>query len=105
MYTIICRHLSEIKVKIDKVKIQINELLQNNVALSLKYTEKNKIGGIEYKVLGADKGKADIFLSPKGDNYKDAIKIVKKHKLKIKVIEVESLEDAINDWAKFHKRK
>ena len=55
-----------------------------------------EIGGIEYKVLGADKGKADIFLSPKGDNYKDAIKIVKKHKLKIKVIEVESLEDAIN---------
>lgn len=54
-----------------------------------------EIGGIEYKVLGADKGKADIFLSPKGDNYKDAIKIVKKHKLKIKVIEVESLEDAI----------
>ena len=42
MYTIICRHLSEIKVKIDKVKIQINELLQNNVALSLKYTEKNR---------------------------------------------------------------
>ena len=41
-YTIICKQLADIKVKIDKVKIQINELLQNNIALRLKYEEKNK---------------------------------------------------------------
>ena len=41
-YTIVCKHLSEIDVKINNVKIQINELLQNNIALSLKYSEKNK---------------------------------------------------------------
>lgn len=53
------------------------------------------IGGIEYKVLGANK-KADYFLVPAGENYKDAKKVVKKHKLKIKIIEVKTLEDAIN---------
>ena len=42
MYTIICKHIAEINVKINSVKININELLQNNVAISLKYNEKNK---------------------------------------------------------------
>ena len=41
MYTIICKQLANIKVSINKVKIQINELLHNNVALRLKYEEKN----------------------------------------------------------------
>ena len=62
-----------------------------------------EIGGIEYKVLGAAKGKADIFLSPKGENYQDAIKIVKKHNLKIKVIEVENLKDAISKIKELNK--
>lgn len=54
-----------------------------------------EIGGIEYKIMGANK-KADYFLAPAGENYKTAKKIVKKKHLKIKVISVESLEDAIN---------
>jgi PDZ domain-containing protein len=54
-----------------------------------------EIGGVEYKVIGASK-KADIFLVPAGDNYKKAMEIKKKEKLKIKIIPVESLEDAIN---------
>ncbi len=54
-----------------------------------------QIGGIEYKILGANK-KADYFLAPAGKNYKEAKQIVKKKKLKIKVISVKSLEDAIN---------
>ena len=49
MYTIICKHLSEISVRVNRVKIQINELLQNNVALSLNYSEKNKKGLQEKK--------------------------------------------------------
>ena len=40
-YTIICKQLANIKVTINKVKIQINELLHNNIALRLKYGEKN----------------------------------------------------------------
>lgn len=54
-----------------------------------------QIGGIEYKVIGANK-KADYFLAPAGKNYKEAKKVVKDKKLKIKVISVKSLQDAIN---------
>ena len=42
MYTITCKHISDINVKINSVKIQMKELFQNNIALSLKYKEKNK---------------------------------------------------------------
>lgn len=55
-----------------------------------------EIGGVEYKLLGASKDNVDIFLVPSGDNYKDAIKYKKKHNLKIKLIEVKNIEDAIN---------
>jgi len=54
-----------------------------------------QIGGIEHKILGAVSAKADIFISPGGDNYKDAKKYIKKKKLKIKLIKVETIEDAI----------
>ena len=53
-----------------------------------------EIGGVKYKVLGAAKNDADIFLCPK-DNYKEATKVVKNNKLKIKVVSVETLSDAI----------
>ena len=42
MYTITCKQIAHINVKINSVKIKINELLQNNIALSLKYKDKNK---------------------------------------------------------------
>ena len=54
-----------------------------------------QIGGIEHKILGAVSAKADIFLSPPGDNYKDAKKYIEKKKLKIKLIKAETVEDAI----------
>ena len=53
-----------------------------------------EIGGVNYKVIGAAKGKADVFLTPK-DNYRECIKTVKENKLKIKVIKVNNIEDAI----------
>ena len=54
-----------------------------------------QIGGIEHKILGAASAKADIFLSPGGENYQDAKNYVKKKKLKIKVIKVDTIQDAI----------
>ena len=42
MYTITCKQLADINVKINSVKVQMNGLLQNSVALSLKYKDKNK---------------------------------------------------------------
>lgn len=53
------------------------------------------IGGIEYKLIGANKH-ADYFLVPSGKNYKEAKKIKKEKHLKIKLIPVKSLKDAIN---------
>lgn len=55
-----------------------------------------EIGGIEYKVSGAEKGGADIFFAPSGDNYKDALKEKKDYNYKIKIVEVSTLDEAIN---------
>lgn len=52
------------------------------------------IGGIKYKLLGANK-KADYFLVPDGDNYKEALKIKKEKHLKIKLIKVKTFKDAV----------
>ena len=61
-----------------------------------------EIGGIEHKILGAVDDDSDYFLAPAGDNYKDAVKYQKNKKLKIKIIKVENIEDAI---AKLEKLK
>lgn len=55
-----------------------------------------QIGGVEYKLLGASRDKVDLFLVPAGKNYKDALKYKKKHNLKIKLVKVKNIEDAIN---------
>ena len=55
-----------------------------------------QIGGIEHKILGADQAKADLFLVPSGQNYKDAVQYKKDKNLKIKLVEVKSIEDALN---------
>ena len=54
-----------------------------------------QIGGIEHKILGADDADADLFLVPSGQNYKDAVKYKKDKNLKIKLVEVKTIEDAI----------
>lgn len=55
-----------------------------------------EIGGVEYKLLGAAQANTDIFLVPDGNNYKDALEYKKKHKLKIKIVNVKNIEDAID---------
>ncbi len=54
-----------------------------------------EIGGVKYKLLGAEAGDADVFLVPSGDNYEECVKIKKEKKLKIKLIEVSTVEEAI----------
>lgn len=54
-----------------------------------------EIGGVKYKLLGAEAGDADIFLVPGGNNYEECVKIKKEKKLKIKLIEVSTIEEAI----------
>ena len=40
------------------------------------------IGGVKYKLIGAVKNKADIFIVPNGENYDEAIKIKKEKIIK-----------------------
>lgn len=62
-----------------------------------------EIGGIEHKVKGAAHAKADIFLSPGGDNYNDAKKYIEENNLKIKLVKVDTIEDAIKKLEKINK--
>ena len=52
------------------------------------------IDGVKYKLKGAVKNKADIFLVP-SDNYKEAITLKKKYNYNIKIIKVDTLKEAI----------
>lgn len=54
-----------------------------------------EIGEVKYKLLGAEKAKADVFLVPSGSNYNTCIKLKKKRKLKIKIIKVKNIKEAI----------
>lgn len=54
-----------------------------------------EIGGVEYKIKGAVKEKADLFFIPAGDNYEEARKIVEKNNYKIKLVPVSSFDEAL----------
>lgn len=62
-----------------------------------------EIGGIEHKIKGAAHAKADIFLTPGGDNYEAAKKYIKENNIKIKLIKVETIEEAIEELEKIKK--
>ncbi len=53
-----------------------------------------KIGGVKYKLLGAEKKKADLFLVP-AENYEEAMEVKKENDLEIQIVSVETLQDAI----------
>ena len=53
------------------------------------------IGGVEYKLKGAVKENADIFLVPSGDNYQDAIELKKERNYDIEIVEISNLDEAI----------
>lgn len=54
------------------------------------------IDGVEYKLKGAVKENADIFLVPTGENYDEAIKIAEKNGYTIKILEISTFEETIN---------
>ncbi len=54
-----------------------------------------KIDGVKYKILGANKNKADLFICPK-ENYEEAIKIKEEHNLDLKIVSVSTFDEAIN---------
>ena len=54
------------------------------------------IGGVKYKLQGAVKNKADVFIAANEENYDECIKLKKEKKYDIEIIGVDTLEDAIN---------
>lgn len=54
-----------------------------------------EIGGVKYKLIGAVKEKADIFLVPSA-NYEECIKIKNEKKYKIEIKEIKTLKEAVN---------
>lgn len=54
-----------------------------------------EIGGVKYKLLGAEKAHASIFLCPL-ENYEEAKKVKEKMHLQLEVIPVKTLEEAVN---------
>lgn len=54
-----------------------------------------EIGGVKYKVMGAFKADADVFLVPEG-NYDEAIKVKEEKGYDLEIVEVKTLQDAIN---------
>lgn len=62
------------------------------------------IGGVRYKLMGAEAGNADIFFVPNGKNYEEAIKVKKEKKLKVKVIGVSTVNEALEELSKIKKQ-
>lgn len=55
-----------------------------------------EIGGVKYKLIGAVKNKADVFLCPK-ENYEEAVKVKKDNNYDIKIVAVSTLKEAIEE--------
>ena len=54
------------------------------------------IGGIKYKLKGAVKNKAEIFIVPNGKNYEEAIKLKEENDYEIEIVGVDTIDDALN---------
>ena len=53
-----------------------------------------EIGGVKYKLMGANQDHADIFFVPK-ENYEEALQVKNKYQYKIEVIPITTLQEAI----------
>ena len=58
-----------------------------------------EIGGVKYKLIGAVKNKADIFLCPK-ENYEEAVKVANDNNYNIKIVAIFTLKEAIEELEK-----
>lgn len=55
-----------------------------------------EIGGVKYKLMGAVKKGADIFIVPSG-NYEEALKVKEKYEYDIKLIKAENFKQVLNE--------
>lgn len=56
-----------------------------------------EIDGVEYKLRGAVKSKAKIFIAPSGNNYNDAVKLKNKNNYNIEIIEAKTFEQVLSE--------
>jgi len=61
------------------------------------------IGGVKYKLMGAVKSKADVFLVPNGENYEECLKVKKDKGYDIKIIGVSTFDEALEKLSKINK--
>ena len=61
------------------------------------------IGGVEYKLAGAVKAKADVFIVPTGDNYETVKNITAEKGYKIKIIEATTFQQTVKDLQEYTK--
>lgn len=54
------------------------------------------IGGVKYKLLGAVKNKAKIFIVPNGENYSEALELKEKNNYDIEIVGVSTFEETLN---------
>ncbi|MCM1370527.1 MAG: PDZ domain-containing protein [Clostridium sp.] len=54
------------------------------------------IGGVKYKLKGAVKNGADIFIVPTGENYDEVINLVRENNYNITIVEADTFENVIN---------
>ena len=53
-----------------------------------------EIGGVKYKLIGAVKNKADIFICPV-ENYEEAVKVAKEKDYDIKIISAKTFDEVL----------
>ncbi len=59
-----------------------------------------QIGGVKYKLKGAIKNKADIFIVPAGENYDEVMDLVKENNYNIKIIKALNFDQVVNELKK-----
>lgn len=67
--------------------------------------EVGPIGGVEYKISGAEKDGAKIFFVPKGENYEDALKKKKENNYDIELVEISTFDEAVEYLEKMKSEK
>lgn len=88
-----------------------NKLVPEDITNGLKivgtgtidlYGNVGQIGGVKYKLMGAVKSKADVFLVPKGENYEECVKLHKEKGYDIKIIGVSTFDEALEELEKIN---
>lgn len=62
------------------------------------------IGGVKYKLLGAIKGKAKIFIVPNGENYLEAMDLKRKNDYDIEIVGVSTFDEALEFLENYSKK-